>query len=132
MFKKLFILSCVLFVIGTGAAAVSAQNWVDLGSREVKDRSEQDTWHIGKSKGEFNAIRITVQKRPVRFYRLKVTYDNGRSEEFQIANNIRAGGETRVLDLTGHDRYIDKVDVWYEANTARRGVRSQVTLYGRH
>lgn len=38
---------------------------------------------------------------------------------------------TVLLDLDGKDRHIDKVDVWYEAATARRGVRSRVTLYAR-
>ena len=71
-----------------------------------------------------------MQQRAVRFYKLVVTYGNGAKEGFEIRNLIRAGGETRALDLNGKDRYIKRVDVWYEAYTARRGVRSQVTLYG--
>src|SRR5687767_9030682 len=53
MLKRLFVFSCVVFVFAVGASAVSAQNWVDLGTKEVKDRSEQDTWHVGKGKGDF-------------------------------------------------------------------------------
>jgi len=112
-----------------GAAAVSAQEWEDLGSREVKDRSEQDTWHL-QTKGEFHKIKIAVEHRPVKFYRLRVTYGNGERQEFKIRSLIKAGGETRALDLRGKDRHIRKVDIWYEAATVRRGARSQVTLYG--
>ena len=129
MLRKLIILSSVLFILSAGAMAVSAQ-WEDLGSKEVKDRSEQDTWHLGAGKGQFRKLKITVQYRPVRFYKLVVTYGNGEKQEFSIRSLIRAGGETRSLDLDGKDRYINKVDVWYEAATVRRGVRSQVTLYG--
>lgn len=131
MFRRLIVFSCVALVVAVGTTAVSAQRWEDLGSKEVKDRSEQDTWHLGKGKGTFTAIRIHVEKKPVRFYRLRVTYENGQTQEFQLADTIRAGGETRVLDLNGADRFIDKVDIWYEANTRGRGVRSQVTLWGR-
>ncbi len=120
MLKKCIALAFVLFVLSIGAATVSAQEWVNLGDKEVKDRSEQDTWHLGKSKGEFRRIKITVQHRPVRFYRLQVTYENGRKQEFEIRSLIAAGGATRNLDLDGKDRFIDKVDVWYEAATVRR------------
>lgn len=130
MLKKLIILSSVLFILSAGAAAVSAQKWEDLGSKEVKDRSEQDTWHLGKNNGQFRKLKLTVQYRAVRFYKLVVTYGNGEKQEFAIRDLIRAGGSTRALDLDGKDRFIDKVDIWYEAYAARRGVRSQVTLFG--
>lgn len=130
MLRRSAILTSILFVLFAGASTVSAQKWEDLGSKEVKDRSEQDTWHLGVGKGQFRRLKITVQYRPVKFYKLEVTYGNGQKQSFEIRNLIRAGGETRALDLDGTDRYIDKVDVWYEAATVRRGVRSQVTLYG--
>jgi hypothetical protein len=129
MLRKFIILSSVLFVLSVGAIAASAQTWENLGSKEVKDRSEQDTWHLSGD-GQFRKLKITVQYKPVRFYKLLVTYGNGEKQEFEIRNLIRAGGETRALDLDGKDRYIKKVDVWYEAATFKRGVRSQVTLYG--
>ena len=130
MFKKLFVISSVLFAFAIGASVASAQGWENLGSKEVKDRSEQDTWHIGGGKGQFRKIKITVQKKAVRFYRLEVKFENGQVQNIELRNVIGAGGSTRVIDLIGTDRRIDKVDVWYEAQTFRRGVRSQVTLYG--
>ncbi len=130
MVRRLFILTAVLFVFAVGAGTASAQ-WVDLGNREVKDRSEQDTWHVGKGKGEFNKLKISVIDKPVRFYRLRVTYENGKTQEIEVRNVIPAGGETRAIDLDGSDRFINKVDVWYEAQTIRRGRRSHVTLWAR-
>ena len=129
MLSKFFILSSVLFILSAGAMTASAQRWENLGSKEVKDRGEQDTWHLG-GEGQFRRLKITVQHRAVRFYKLLVTYGNGEKQEFEIRNLIKAGGSTRNLDLDGRDRYVKKVDVWYEASTPRRGIRSQVTLYG--
>ena len=130
MLRKLLVLSSILFVIGIGASTTSAQEWVNLGSKEVKDRSEQDTWHVGSGKGEFRRIKLTVQQRAVRFYRLEVKFENGEKQNIELRDIIRGGGETRSIDLVGKDRRIDKVDVWYEAQTVRRGARSQVTLFG--
>lgn len=130
MLKKLVIFSSILFVLAIGASAVSAQGWVDLGTKEVKDRSEQDTWHVGGGQGEFRKIRLRVNQKAVRFYRLEVKFENGTTQNIELRNVIPAGGQTRIIDLVGNDRRIDKVDVWYEAQTPRRGVRSSVTLYG--
>lgn len=130
MLKKVIVLSSLFFVLAIGASAVSAQEWVNLGAKEVKDRSEQDTWHVGGGKGEFRRIKLTVQHRAVRFYKLEVKFENGEKQNIELRDVIRGGGETRLIELVGKDRRIDKVDVWYEAQTVRRGVRSQVTLFG--
>lgn len=128
--KRAILMAFAVFLFAAGTTAVSAQSWERIGAKEVKDRSEQDTWHLGAVKGQYKKLKITVEKRAVRFYRLQVTYGNGEKQEFEIRSLIKAGGETRALDLEGKDRYISKVDVWYEASTAGRGVRSQVTLWG--
>jgi hypothetical protein len=129
MIKRIVLVTLFAFLFSVGATAVSAQDWEDLGSKEVKDRSEQDTWRL-TTKGEFRKLKIAVEHRPVRFYRLRVTYGNGEKQEFKLRSLVRAGGETRAFDLRGKDRHIRKVDIWYEAATVRRGVRSQVTLWG--
>jgi hypothetical protein len=75
-------------------------------------------------------LKISVSKRQVRFYRVRVTFSNGEEQEVAVRALIPAGGQTRALDLKGSDRHINKVDIWYEAYTAGRGVRSVVTLWG--
>jgi hypothetical protein len=130
MIKRLGLITFAVFLLGAGVITAAAQQWVDLGTKEVKDRSEQDTWHVGKDHGEFHRIKIGVGNKAVRFYRLRVTFGNGGTQEIELRNVIQAGGESRAIDLTGNDRHIDKVDIWYEAYTARRGKRSSVTLWG--
>ena len=130
MFRTSMIAVSLLLVFYAGTAEISAQKWENLGSKEVKDRSEQDTWHLGTGKGEFRKLKISVQFRPVRFYKFQVTFANGEKQIVEVRNLIPPGGETRALDLNGADRHIDKVDIWYEASTPGRGRRSQVTLHG--
>ncbi len=129
MIKRLVLMAFVAFLFTTGAAAVSAQ-WQNLGTKDVLDRSDRDTWHVGGNKGEFRKIKLTVHDRAVRFYTLEVKFENGQKQNIEIRNVIQAGGETRAIDLVGSDRRIDKVEVWYEAQTVRRGRRSRVTLHG--
>ncbi len=130
MLKKLFIISSVLFVLSIGTSAVLAQSWDNLGTRNVLDRADHDVWNVGAGRGEFRKIKLTVQQKAVHFIKLKVTFTNGQTQDIELRNNIPAGGSTRVIDLVGTDRHIDKVDVWYEAQTFRRGARAKVTLHG--
>ena len=117
----------LLFVIGAGSA--SAQ-WENLGSKEVTDRAESDVFHLG-TEGQFRALRFQVTRRPVRFYRMEVTYGNGEKDNIELRSLIRAGGSSRVIDLKGRDRFLRSVKFWYEAASVGRGRRATVTLFGR-
>jgi len=130
MIKRLVLGTFVMFVLTAGVTVVSAQEWHSLGSKEVKDQSEQDTWHLGSSKGQFRKLKLTITRRAVRFYKFEVTYSNGEKDTIEVRSLIPAGGETRAIDLKGDDRYINKVDIWYEASSAGKGQRSVVTLWG--
>ena len=129
MIKRVVLGTFVMFLFAAGTMAVSAQ-WQSLGSKEVKDRSEQDTWHITAVRGQFKKIKFAVNRRQVRFYRCEIPYTNGEKDNVELRNLIRAGGETRAIDLKGNDRFLSKVDIWYEAATPGRGARSTVTLWG--
>ena len=118
-----------VFVVAVGSIAVSAQ-WRELGSKEVSDRLDHDTIAVTVMRGDFRRIRLNVSRAPVRFYRMTVTYGTGQTQNIALRALIRAGGQTRAINLSGNERVIRKVDFWYEA--ASLGCkRARVTLYGR-
>lgn len=58
-----------------------------------------------------------------------VHFDNGADTEVEIRDRIRAGGQTRAIDLPGNNRRIDSVEVWYgRGNWGSR--RPNLKLYG--
>ena len=44
---------------------------------------------------------------------------------------IGAGQESRVIDLAGGERVIRRIEFWYDAQTARRGAKARVRVFGR-
>jgi hypothetical protein len=44
---------------------------------------------------------------------------------------IRAGGESRVIDLRGDARDITRIEFWYDAQTLGRGRGARVEVWGR-
>jgi hypothetical protein len=119
-----------VLVIGVGSAhALGA--WKLLGERVVNDRLDHDTIVVTAAEGNFTALKLTVQRRPVHFLDMKVNFANGETQDVQIRAVIPAGGETRVLDLAGGDRVIRSVEFTYEANSIGVGKRAHVRLFGR-
>lgn len=106
-----------------------AREWVLLGQRAVNDRADHDVIAVTGAKGEFKGIKLTVQRAGVDFHRVLVHYGNGTKQEIELRNTIPAGGESRIIDLTGSERIINRVEFWYDANTIR-GRRAIVRLFG--
>jgi hypothetical protein len=52
---------------------------------------------------------------------LKVVYANGEPDDIPVRSLIRAGRETRSLDLRGRDRAIDRIDMVYRSRPNFRG-----------
>ena len=110
-------------------AAGPALDWVLLGTRTVNDRADHDVIAVTGARGDFTRIKLTVQRFSVDFHRVVVHFGNGEKQEVELRSTIRAGGETRAIDLEGTDRVINRVEFWYDANTIR-GRRAVVRLYG--
>lgn len=124
------LVAALLATVAMTGAAQKQPDWVLLGTRAVNDRVDHDVIPVTGAKGNWQAIKITVLRASVDFYRVVVHFGNGTQQEVQLRNTVPAGGETRAIDLTGPDRVINRVEFWYDANTIR-GRRAVVRLFGR-
>ena len=105
--------------------------WEKLGARKVKYTIDRDEILVTRMDGMFTAIKIKVLKAPIDMMKCTIHFGNGQTQEVAMRNTIRAGGETRVIDIPGGARVIKKVVFWYDTkNAARR--RATVELWGRH
>ena len=114
---------------GRGALG-QRDGWALLGERQVSDRVDHDRIVVTGLRSDFTAIKLTVERASVDFRRVVVHFANSGDQEVEMRNTIRAGGETRAIDLRGGDRVISNVEFWYDANTIR-GRTATVRLFGR-
>lgn len=132
--RKRFAAGAGLILLATMALAASgaarqAGDWVLLGQRQVSDRADHDVIMVTGARGDFRRIKLTVQRASVDFHRVTVHFGNGSKQEVELRHTVRAGGESRAIDLEGNERVINRVEFWYDANTVR-GRRAQVRLFG--
>ena len=131
MFKRSFlVLAMLAAVFLTLAESANAQGGVFLGARTVSDRGERDVIGVGAGKGEFRRLQFRVGQRAVDFKRVVVHFVNGGQEEIELRDRVPAGGQNSWVDLPGGKRKIVRIELWYDAATTGRGVRSQITAYG--
>jgi len=118
-------------VLATGSLPLDAARWVTLGQRAVNDRLDHDSIAVGARDGDFVALKIQVRRAAVDFHKVVVHFGNGQTHEAEVRSTIRAGGESRAIDLPGRDRVIERVEFWYDAKTSR-GRKATIVLLGQH
>jgi len=124
----LLVLFSLTFVLA--ATAASAQRgWSLRGQRAVTDRADHDVIVLTGDR-TYRQIKITVQRASVDFRRVVVHFVNGDDQTVEMKNTIRAGGESRAIDLEGNTRAVKSVEFWYDANT-RRGRQATIRLLGK-
>ncbi len=124
-------------VMAASSAAIAANmeippgKWELLGRRKVRYGLDRDEIIVTRAEGTFTKLKLRVLKSGINMHRFVVHFGNGGKQEVAVRKNIRAGGETRVIDLKGGKRVIKKVVFWYDTKGIV-GKKATVALWGRH
>ncbi|MEZ4920244.1 MAG: DUF2541 family protein [Saprospiraceae bacterium] len=134
---KTILFSCLSFLV-FGLVSMSFTNsgtlvngWEHLGSRKVNYKVDRDEILVTAAEGRFTKLKFKAEGAPINMHKMKVVFRNGQSQEIALRNNIPAGGESRVIDLQGNRRIIQKVVFWYDTKNFA-GKRATLHLWGKH
>ncbi len=128
---SLIILLLSLITWAEPASARGKSHWTTLGALQVSDRVDRDVLHLKSRKGTFDSIRLKAIERAVQFHALKIHFENGTVQEVSLRTVIRPGDFSRVIDLKGGQRAIEKIVFVYDAQTLRPGKGAKVKVFGR-
>jgi len=135
----------VFFVLVWGGVAHSQRDgdrWVrgrvgpqwELMTKQVvnfrDDRDHINVGNAGRHNGRFTRVMIRAEGAPVEIRRMVINFDNG--EKFEAINqrtrlDDNSGG--LIIDLPGHRRDIDSIDLNYFSTNQRDG-RGTLLVYG--
>jgi hypothetical protein len=104
--------------------------WKFIGDKNVRFGVDHDVIHCGVVNDNFRQIKLKVTDGPLKVYDMKIYFDNGDVQDVSIRNQIRQGGESRLIDLDGGLRSLKKIEFTYETKGFGRG-RSRVAVWGR-
>lgn len=128
---------------GNGGDSAGGYGWENLGTHPVSTTVDHDTIKLGFDRGRFRAIKLQVLDRDIELYNLRVTFGNGDVQEIPVNGTVYAGMTTAPLDLSGHRRWIDRIDLVYRTKGDREwfhrtqygyghGGQARVTVFGLH
>ena len=106
--------------------------WRELGERSVSRHNERDTIHVSAFKGRYDRIAIKVEDAPVRINRMTIFFGDGRRQDFFLNQRFARGQRSRIFDLIGGNRIVNKVEFSYKTAWGTSPYRyGTVILYGR-
>jgi hypothetical protein len=119
------------FVLGSVlASTVFARNdWALLGTRKVSLAKDTDVIDVTRREGRFTALRIDVEDGPLDMFNIRVVFSNGQSYSPTVRINSRGDDLTRVIDLPGEARTIERI-IFHYKGPQRLGAAT-VRVYGR-
>jgi hypothetical protein len=115
------------FALGT-AHAWERKGWVKLGQQTVNGRVDHDTIRVGKYDGKFSKLTISVEKSELELLSFVVTFANGEKWEPDVRFYFRENSRSRVIDLPGDERRIQKIDITYK--NVPGGGRATLEVWG--
>lgn len=128
MKNKFIALGSLLIVL---LSSFSIQNeWRMIGERSVKFSSDKDVIKVGGNDW-YTKLKIKVVDAPLHIADMIVVFENGEKIDIAIRENIRQGGESRVIDLPGGERRIDRIEFRYRTTGRLRNGTANVIVFGK-
>ena len=103
--------------------------WHKIGEVKADFKMENQSISVlGKDK--FKSILLKVTDAPINIEGIQVFYESGQMEEFEVKNELKAGAETKKLDMKGGGQEIKKVTFTYKTLPNQQDEKAHVELYG--
>ncbi len=103
--------------------------WHKIGEVKADFKMENQSISVlGKDK--FQSILLKVTDAPINIAGIQVFYESGDMEEFDVKKELKAGSETRKIDLKGGSQQIKKVTFTYKTLPNQKEEKAHVELYG--
>jgi len=135
MKKKITAILAFAFSIGLASAQQPAvmvstsPGWHKIATTTVDFTKERDEVSV-LGADHFSAIKLMVTGAPIDLQDLEIWYENGTKQDVAMRASMEIGKESRVIDIEGGDRDIDKIVLVYKTMPNRKDEKAEVTIFG--
>jgi len=125
-----FVLSFGILSAQQPALMVSTTpGWHKIASTTVDFQKERDEVSV-LGADHFSAIKFAVTDAPIDLQDLEIWFENGTKQDVQVRTPIEVGKESRIIQIEGGHRDIDKIVFVYKTMPNRKDVKAEVSIYG--
>lgn len=105
--------------------------WEMLGRKVASFTAERDVIPVTAKDGVFTKVKFRVLKAPLHVMDMKIHFRNGDVKDVSLKKLFAAGNSSRVIDLPGNKRIIQKVSFKYKSIPGNGKGRAVIVLNGR-
>jgi len=106
------------------------EGWELLGERKVNFVRDKDVFEVS-SRNLYTAIRFYVEDKDVHINDLKIQFENGDKIQPALDEVIKAGEQSRIIDLAADGRIISNIEFKYRSMGSILQGRANVLIVGR-
>ncbi len=125
------LLAATLSCISAKTSGAGSGDWKFIADKIVDFGLDRDVIRFGDISDDFRQLKLRVTDAPVRFFDMKVYFDNGDVQDVPLRAVIPQGGESRAIDLNGGLRHLSKIEFHYKPAAHGRLGRARVAVWGR-
>ncbi len=126
--KSIVFMALVTFFL-TGSAFTMYTKWVLIGQKEANYGPDRDVLKV-TGNDIFKAIKIKVTDAGLDMMDMDIYFENGEKFNVAIRKNFKQGEESRVIDLPGNRRRIDRISFLYDTKGVMKG-KANVLVFGK-
>jgi Protein of unknown function (DUF2541) len=126
--KKLKIL-LIIPILALFSFTIANSGWKIIGDKVADYALDRDVLVVSGN-DVFTKLKIKVTNAPLNMKDMDVVFENGEKQNFNLQQNFRQGEWSRVLDLHGNKRRIDKIIFKYDTKNVGKG-KAKVVVYGK-
>ena len=103
--------------------------WHRIGKTTVNFKKEKEEILIMGS-NRFASIKFKVLDAPIDLISLEVYYASGDKQDISINTPIKGPGESRIIDLNGGERTLQKIIFVYRTLPNHKDIRAHIEIWG--
>ena len=92
-----------------------AGGWRKLGEKTVNYKLDHDIINVSLRDGKFRQLRFVVKHGGLNMHKCTVHFENGGTQDIDLRHTFTKGSASRIVDLNGNDRFIEKISFWYDS-----------------
>lgn len=120
----------LLIAVAAISLSFGYAGWRTLGTKTVNYRIDHDVLDVQLRDGRFQQLKFVVRGGALNMHRCVVHFENGGQQEIDLRHNFDRRSASRVIDLNGNKRIIERISFWYDTQN-NSGNKARLTVFGK-
>lgn len=130
MKQRISVVMGLLIMVTMVSLSFKPDNWRILGTKTVDYQLDKDVLDVQLRDGVFQKLKFVVRGGALNMHKVIVHFENGGEQEIDMRHSFDKNSQSRVIDLKGNKRIIEKIVFWYDTKNASNR-KEKVTVLGR-